>query len=33
MVDIDGTSEVMTVSLHNLAGEVVYTIDLEPEQV
>jgi len=24
---------VMTVSLHNLAGEVVYTIDLEPEQV
>ena len=33
MVDIDGTSEVMTVSLHNLAGEVVYSIDLEPEQV
>lgn len=30
-VKIDGTSEVMTVSLYNLAGEVIYSIDLEPE--
>ena len=32
-VKIDGTSEVMTVSLYNLAGEVIYSIDLEPESV
>lgn len=33
MVNIDGNSEVLTVSLRNLAGEVLYSIDLEPEEV
>lgn len=32
-VKIDGTSEVMTVSLHNIAGEVLYSVDLQPEEV
>jgi alkaline phosphatase D len=31
MVRIDGASEVMTVTLHNLHGEKLYTVDLEPE--
>lgn len=33
MVKIDSNSEVITVSLHNLAGEVLYSIDLQPEPV
>lgn len=31
MVKIDGTSQVMTVALHNLAGETLYSVDLTPE--
>jgi alkaline phosphatase D len=31
MVNIDGKSDVMTVSLHNLQGERIYAIDLSPE--
>ena len=30
-VQIDASTEVMTVSQHNLAGEVIYTIDLKPD--
>jgi alkaline phosphatase D len=32
MVKIDGDSEVMTVSLHNLAGDILYSVDLPPEE-
>ncbi|WP_228021902.1 hypothetical protein [Vasconcelosia minhoensis] len=32
-VQIDGDTQVMTVSQHNLTGEVIYSIDLEPELV
>lgn len=31
MVKIDGTNQVMTVALHNLAGEIIYSVDLPPE--
>jgi hypothetical protein len=31
MVNISGKDEVMTVSLHNLRGEKIYSIDLHPE--
>ncbi|SRR6266705_4436791 len=31
MVKVSGTDEVMTVSLHNLRGEKLYSIDLNPE--
>jgi alkaline phosphatase D len=30
MVKISGTDEVMTVSLHNLRGEKLYSLDLSP---
>jgi alkaline phosphatase D len=29
-VRLDGASDVLTVALHNLAGDQIYTIDLEP---
>jgi alkaline phosphatase D len=31
LVKIDGKSEVMTVSLHNLLGEKIYSVELSPE--
>jgi hypothetical protein len=31
MVNIHGQDEAMTVSLHNLRGEKIYSIDLPPE--
>ena len=31
MVKIDGQTEVLTVTLHNLAGKKIYSLDLEPE--
>jgi alkaline phosphatase D len=31
-VKIDGNTKVMTVTLHNLAGETVYSVDLPPEK-
>ena len=31
-VRIDGASEAMTVKIHNLAGEVLHTVDLVPER-
>jgi hypothetical protein len=31
MVKVSGTDEVMTVSLHNLRGEKLYSIDLNPD--
>jgi alkaline phosphatase D len=30
-VKIDGTSQVMTVALHNLEGKTLYSVDLSPE--
>jgi alkaline phosphatase D len=32
MVKIDRHSEVMTVTLHNLAGDILYSVDLQPEE-
>jgi alkaline phosphatase D len=31
LVKIDGTSEVMTISFHNLLGEKIYSVELTPE--
>jgi alkaline phosphatase D len=31
MVKIDGQTEVLTVTLHNLSGQKIYSLDLEPE--
>jgi hypothetical protein len=31
MIKIDGKSDVMTASLHNLQGERMYTVELTPE--
>jgi hypothetical protein len=31
MVKVSGQDEVMTVSLHNLRGEKIYSVDLSPE--
>jgi alkaline phosphatase D len=30
-VKIDGDSKVMTVALHNLAGKIIYSVDLQPD--